>query len=198
MEERSTFILELRPLAHVDGIKAIRAVLKALLRTYRLQCTRITEYQTTGDKAMSKYADKIAKQKENTYYQIGDFQVNGNPENTRELTHEISFLQEDVEMFNREVDILHFTDTSKYLIVNTFHADTLIELFGEEPAQWPGHKVTLYLAPYGWQGKMGIRIRAADASQSTGSAPSVPTQSQTPAATSKKSLKEEMSDDIPF
>jgi hypothetical protein len=51
MEERSTFFLELRPLAHVDGIKAIRAVLKALLRTYGLQCVQITERQT-GDHPM--------------------------------------------------------------------------------------------------------------------------------------------------
>lgn len=52
MKERSTFILELRPLAHVDAIKSLRAALKSLSRNYGMECLQITQRPTIGDPNM--------------------------------------------------------------------------------------------------------------------------------------------------
>jgi hypothetical protein len=108
---------------------------------------------------MSSYRDKINRQKEGGLYRVSDLQ-NGNGE-TREVTHEIAFLVQDVEMFDREIDILHFVDTPKQLQVNVTNADLLMDLFGDDPASWPGNLVTLYLAEYeyGKDKKRGLGIR---------------------------------------
>jgi hypothetical protein len=104
----------------------------------------------------SSYREKINSQKTGLY-RVSDFQ-NGNSE-TRQVTHEIAFLAQDVEMFDRKVDVLHFTDTRKQLQVNLTNGELLMEMFGDEPATWPNNLVTLYLAPYGKEGKLGIRVK---------------------------------------
>jgi hypothetical protein len=38
---RPVFLLRLRPLPGVDGVRAVRAALKVLLRRFRLQCVTI-------------------------------------------------------------------------------------------------------------------------------------------------------------
>jgi hypothetical protein len=108
---------------------------------------------------MSAYSEKITRQKKAVLYRVSDLQ-NGNGE-PREVTHEIAFLAQDVEKFDREVDILHFADTPKQLQVNVTNGELLIEMFGDEPANWPGNLVTLYLAPYDKKdpSKLGIRVK---------------------------------------
>jgi hypothetical protein len=106
---------------------------------------------------MSSYREKINSQKTGLY-RVSDFQ-NGNSSETREVTHEIAFLAQDVEMFDRKVDVLHFTDTQKQLQINLTNGELLMDMFGDEPANWPNKLVTLYLAPYGKEGKLGIRVK---------------------------------------
>jgi hypothetical protein len=108
---------------------------------------------------MSTYREKINRQKEGGLYKVSDLQ-NGNGE-TREVTHEIAFLVEDVEKFDRTMDILHFTDTRKQLQVNVTNADLLMDMFGDDPAKWPSNLVTLYLAAYDKKdpSKLGIRVK---------------------------------------
>jgi|SoiMetStandDraft_2_1073263.scaffolds.fasta_scaffold204613_2 hypothetical protein len=43
MKPATEFMLTLRALPNVDGIKAVRAVLKILLRRYGLRCIKIEE-----------------------------------------------------------------------------------------------------------------------------------------------------------
>jgi hypothetical protein len=128
---------------------------------------------------MSAYSEKIARQKQTGLYRVSDFQNNGI---NREITHEIAFLAENVEMFDREIDILHFTDTFKQLQVNTTNAELLIEMFGDDPAAWPRKLVTLHLAPYGKEGKLGIRVKMPGAD--TPRPPAIP--------------RPDIDDDIPF
>jgi hypothetical protein len=112
------------------------------------------------------YRDKVNRMKEGGLYKVADFQVNGNPEQVREYTHEIAFFVEDVPKFEREIDILHFTDTGKQLAVNATNGDILLDAFGE-PENWPGQRITLFLAPYGKEGKLGIRVRKVGAAAPT-------------------------------
>jgi hypothetical protein len=129
---------------------------------------------------MSSYREKIDRQKSGLY-RVSDLQ-NGNGE-TREVTHEIAFLAQDVEMFDRKIDVLHFTDTRKQFQVNLTNGELLMEMFGDEPDNWPSNLVTLYLAPYGKEGKLGIRVKKPGAN--TPHPPAL-----TPAA--------DMNDEIPF
>jgi hypothetical protein len=43
MKPATEFMLTLRALPNVDGIKAVRAVLKILLRRYGLRCVKVEE-----------------------------------------------------------------------------------------------------------------------------------------------------------
>jgi hypothetical protein len=108
---------------------------------------------------MSSYRDKINRQKEGGLYRVSDLQ-NGN-DAAREVTHEIAFFVQDVEMFDREIDVLHFVDTPKTLQVNVTNGETLMELFGDDPANWPHNQVTLFLAAYDKKdpSKLGIRLK---------------------------------------
>jgi hypothetical protein len=65
----------------------------------------------------SAYAEKIARQKQAGLYKVADLQ-NGDG-GSHEVTHEIAFLQEDVVKFEREMDILHFSDTNRQLQVTS-------------------------------------------------------------------------------
>jgi hypothetical protein len=142
---------------------------------------------------MSAYRDKIERQKQTGLYRVSDFQINGDPQAVREYTHEIAFLQQDVVKFDREMDILHFTDTAKQLEVRTINGDLLMDAFGDDPADWPGNKVTLYLAPYGKEGKLGIRIRKA------GTAPPANAREQTRTTPPMTlSRQRDMDDEIPY
>jgi hypothetical protein len=142
---------------------------------------------------MSAYRDKINKQKEGGLYRVADFQLNGDPNAVQEFTHTIHFLAENVPKFEREIDILYFSDTNKSLQVNVTNAEILMNLFGDDPLDWPDHKVTLYLAPYGKEGKLGIRLRKPDTAPSnTSAAPTTTTSIALP------DRRADMDDEIPF
>jgi hypothetical protein len=131
---------------------------------------------------MSSYSEKISKQKTGVY-KIANF------ENGVERTHTIDRLEEDVSMFEREVDVLHFADTGQTLVVNVTNAEQLMDLFGEEPEGWKGKRITLFLAPYGTEGKSGIRIRPAEATI---------TRADTPVRSRPRNSGSDMDDEIPF
>jgi hypothetical protein len=103
---------------------------------------------------MSAYSDKIEKQKQGGLYKNADFKV-GKP-----VVHEIAYLAQDVERFNKTMDILYFADANKQLQVNTTNAETLIKLRGDNPDDWCGQSITLFLDEYK-PGAFGIRVRAA-------------------------------------
>jgi hypothetical protein len=143
---------------------------------------------------MSEYRDKINRQKQGGLYRVSDFYINGDAQAVREYTHEIAFLQQDVVKFDREIDILHFTDTAKQLQVNVTNGDLLMDAFGDDPDLWPGSKVTLFLSPYGKEGKLGIRVRKA------GTEAPMNARTQTPASTPLPALigNPPFDDEVPF
>jgi hypothetical protein len=175
--EAQTFLVRLRTEPGVDGIRSLRTLLKIALRRLGLRAIEAKE------DSMSAYSEKIAKQKQSGLYRVSDFQ-NGSGQ-PREITHEIAYLAQDVQKFDREIDVLQFTDTFKQLQVNVTNGELLIEMLGDDPAAWPGNLVTLYLAPYGKEGKLGIRVKrpGADTPKPVAIVPS---------------REQEMDDDIPF
>ena len=62
---------------------------------------------------MSAFRDRIRDQKNKGLYKVADL------EGGKEVTHVISHLLEEVEMFGKTVDILNFTDTARQLQLNT-------------------------------------------------------------------------------
>jgi hypothetical protein len=124
---------------------------------------------------MSAYSDKIKREKEKGLYKNSDL-------DGKEATHTIDRLLQDITMFDKQMDVLTFSDSAKQLQVNVTNGDTLIQLFGDDPDDWHGHRITLFLDEYK-PGKFGIRIRSA--ASRNGSLP----------ATRRGS---DMDDDIPF
>lgn len=142
---------------------------------------------------MTSYRDKINKQKEAGLYRVSDFQLNGDPNAAQEFTHTIDFLAENVQKFDRQMDILYFVDTAKTLQVNVTNAELLMSFFGDDPNDWPDHRVTLFLAPYGKDNKLGIRVRKPDIAPSDASA--APTTTTSIALPHRRA---DMDDEIPF
>jgi len=137
---------------------------------------------------MSAFRDKINAQKTG-YYKVADL------EQVREATHTIAFLAEDQMVFDKECDVLHFSDTGKRLILNVTNSDTLMDLFGDQPADWPGKHVTLYIGGYGKDNKPCVRLKALGTeSKSKASAANGPVAVITP----PPPLKDDLSDEISF
>jgi hypothetical protein len=51
-EERPAFIVHFRPQARIDGVKALRALLKAALRRFGLRAVYVTEVKPTDEPEM--------------------------------------------------------------------------------------------------------------------------------------------------
>jgi hypothetical protein len=136
---------------------------------------------------MSAYSEKIARAKQVGLYKVSDF-ANG-----EEKTHTISHLLEDVVKFDREMDVLCFTDTGKQLQVNVTNGEWLLDNFGDDPNDWPGNRVTLFLGEYEYgknkEKKQGIRLKQPDgAASGSGSLGTKP----------KRPPSRDIDDDIPY
>src|SRR5262249_29738591 len=145
----------------VDAIRNLRALLKVVKRRFGLvtvDAREVHQPPTRRRLVMSAYSEKIARAKQQGLYKVADLLG-------KEVTHTISHLLEDAVMFNREIDILCFVDTGKQLQVNITNGDWLISNFGDDPNDWAGHRVTLFVGEYEFkkgETKQGIKLKRAD------------------------------------
>ena len=75
---------------------------------------------------MSEFSERVRSQRKG-FFKPADF------ENGREETHIVSYLEEKVEMFNKQIDILNFQDTGRQLQLNMTTAEWLISNLGDDP-----------------------------------------------------------------
>jgi hypothetical protein len=169
--DRQAFVVHLLAKPGADGVRALRALLKIAGRRLGLRAIRMEEAP------MPSYRDKLEKMKQQGLYRTTDFEWG------QEVTHVIDHLAQDVKMFDRRLDLLHFQDTSRQLQLNVTNGEILFELFGE-PEKWPGREITLFLVPYGNDGKYSIRVKEAN-----GPTPSLPATTTPP---------RDLDDEIPF
>ena len=148
----------------VDGIKSFRSLLKAALRHYGLRAIDARELderafvfpshppRSTRETTMSAFSERIRGQKTGVF-KVADF-AGG-----REATLTIDHLEEKVEMFDEEVDVLCFVETKQQLRLNQTNAEFLLNALGDDPTKWGGHRVVLYLDQYEYRGNSGYTIR---------------------------------------
>jgi hypothetical protein len=154
---RRAFSVCLVPIGDGDAIRNFRMLLKIALRRFNLRAVDAREICETGRMQMSTFSERIRGQKKG-FYKVAD--LDGN----KEIVHTISHVLEQVMMFNKEVDILCFSDTGRQFQLNQTTSEWLIEALGDDPELWSGKRVCLYLASYKYEGetKMGIRLKLAD------------------------------------
>jgi hypothetical protein len=135
---------------------------------------------------MSAFSERIRDQKNKGFYKVADL------EGGKEVTHIIDYLDEEVQMFNKTMDILNFSDTARQFQINQTNAEFLLDTFGDDPKTWRGRAVTLYLADYEFKGekKLGIRLKRADAAAAEAGAKR--------ALARKSDGKADMDDEVPF
>jgi hypothetical protein len=135
---------------------------------------------------MSAFSERIRDQKDRGFYKVADL------EGGKEVTHTIDYLDEEVEMFNKTMDILNFSDTARQLQLNQTNAEILLDAFGDDPQAWKGKAVTLFLAEYEYnkEKKLGIRLKRADTAAAEASAKR--------AIARQADGKAAMDDEIPF
>jgi hypothetical protein len=197
---RRAFVVHLRAEPGVDGIRALRALLKMALRRFGLRAVDVREcaphaYNDDDERAlaptredpMSAFSDRI-RGNQKGFYKVAEF------EGGKELTLTISHLDADMEMFGKTVDILNFVETGRQLQINQTNAEILLDAFGDDPENWRGQRITLFATTYEYGDKKGLTIRikkADDARKSTAAAGdgTAPTRSRPP---------DDMDDSIPF
>jgi hypothetical protein len=192
----ATFSVTFAAEPDVDGIKALRALLKTALRRFGLRAIDVRQCAldahpderarvcSTREIPMSAFSDRIRNQKKG-FFKVADF------EDGKELTLTINHLDEEVEMFNEKKDILNFVETGQQFIVNQTIAEWLIDNLGDDPETWPDKRVTLFLAQFSFKGetKQGIHLKLPGSGDGT-------------ALPSRKAVspprKPEFDDDIPY
>jgi hypothetical protein len=146
-----------------DEVKAIRALLKAALRHWGLRAidarsrtlTHIEDRRVRaqpGRSDMSAFSDRIRSQKSGMF-KTADFAGD------REEVVTIDHLEEEVEMFGRTTDVLHFRETRQQLELNQTRSEFLIDTLGDDPAKWAGQKIVLYLGTYTYANNEGNTIK---------------------------------------
>ena len=110
---------------------------------------------------MSAFSERIRSSTNKGFYKVKDL----NDINGGEITLTISRLDEEMKMFDKTMDILNFKETGKQLALNQTTAEWLLTNLGDDPKQYPGKRVTLYLGQYKYEGetKLGIRLRLPNA-----------------------------------
>jgi hypothetical protein len=103
---------------------------------------------------MSSYRSKIEARKQEGFYKVAD--LDGG-----EISLTIHFLGQDEMHFGRKMDVLHFSDSHKYLQLSTANAEALIDLFCDDPEHWGGQRVALAVDQYK-EGKFAIKVKATD------------------------------------
>jgi hypothetical protein len=191
---------------------AFRALVKAALRHYGLRAIEARELderafvfpshppRSTRETPMSAFSERIRSQTKGLY-KVADL------EGGKEVTHTVSHLDEEMEMFGKVLDILNFTDTGKQLSVNQTNAEFLLDKFGDDPEKWAGQSVTLYLGEYEYnkEKKRGIRLKLPGTKSAAKEGVVIPPAhgdgaSKTPArsASPKRDRKTDLDDEIPF
>jgi hypothetical protein len=177
MNRRPTFIVTFRPEPGVDGIRSLRALLKLSLRRLGLRALSAEEKARS---AVSRYSEKLSKLREGGIYKVGDLEASG------PVVLIIDRLLEDVKMFDRTNDLLCFEGHPKQLQVNVTNGEALIKLFGDNPDDWAGKEIELFLQEY-QLGKFGIRVRLPGTKTGNG-----------PRATTLPQTKPDSNDEIPL
>jgi hypothetical protein len=145
----------------IDAIKAFRALIKAALRHYGLRATHVAELPPTPTKEdpMGTFSERIRSQKTGAF-KAADF-AGG-----KEVTLTIDYLEEEVERFDKKIDILHFVETQQELQLNQSKSEFLLDTLGDNPEKWKGQRVVLYQVEYPnvtdekYRYGIGVKLRA--------------------------------------
>ena len=208
--DRPAFVLLLRAEPGVDGIKALRSLLKTALRRFGLRAIEARELderafvfpshppRSTREKTMSAFSERVQaqreeqkeKQKETGIFKVADFPSG------KELLLTVRYLDEQVAMFGKEVDLLNFVETGRQLQLNLTTAEWLIDNLGGDPEDWPGKQVVLHLAEYEYnkEKKLGIRLKLPSTPHA---APTATRSSAGDGASVKRPRSADLDDEIP-
>jgi hypothetical protein len=167
---RRAFVVEFVPEPGVDAIKSFRLLLKFALRRLGLRAIDVRECAlpahederargSTQETAMSAFSERIRSQKTGAF-KAADF-AGG-----KEVTLTIDYLEEEVERFDKKIDILHFVETQQELQLNQSKSEFLLSVFGDDPEKWKGQRVTLHQVEYPnvtdekYRYGIGVKLRA--------------------------------------
>jgi hypothetical protein len=185
VNERTIYLVKIRPKPGVDDVRALRAWLKEGLRTYGLRCVGITPKEQEITMDARKYASKYIKPD----------QVRDGPIETRVIS-----------VLEGKYGLVLELETGSQFSLNDGNTNTLMKAWGYETDSWEGLTLELFLGTYkDWNSdpiveKETVKVRAIspapDASQN-GSVPA--TRPLPPSRTSPpKSGKDDLDDEIPF
>jgi hypothetical protein len=111
---------------------------------------------------MTAFSDRIRSQKKGLF-KVADF------DGGKEIALTIARLDEQIEMFGKEVDLLNFVETGRQLQLNQTTSEFLLDTFGDDPEMYTGNKVVLHLGEYEFnrEKKLGIRLKLPDTARSS-------------------------------
>jgi hypothetical protein len=185
--ERITYLLTIRAEPGVDAVRSLRALLKAMLRTYGLRCVKLQEDKQQGRMTMDMrdYTEKHIK-----VDQVRDAPIQA---------HIINVFES--ERFARPV--LELDNGSDFLL-NEGNTSVLIRAFGHDSSAWHGKEIVLELGTYkDWktnppEEKQTVKVRAVSPAKTAVGNSGAPSKPPLPPSRTAAARKDDFDDSIPF
>jgi hypothetical protein len=185
-DERASYLLMVRAEPGVDAVRSLRALLKAMLRTYGLRCVKIQESKQQGRMTMD------MREYASPYIKADD--VRDGPIQTRILNVFES------EQFKRPVLEL---EIGSQFTVNEGNTNTLIKAWGHKSEDWIGKEIELFHGTYrDWRDdppteKETVKVRAISSAKTETGNSGAPSKPPLPPSRTAAS-EDDMNDSIPF
>jgi hypothetical protein len=193
------FVVELRALPGVDGIRSLRALLKIAKRRLGLVAIDVRQcapdarkdkraLAPTMEDSMSAFSNRVRSQKKG-FFKVADLEGG-------EMILTISRLDEEMEVFGETKDLLNFEETGQQLQLNQTTSEWLLDNLGDDPEKYSGKQVTLFLAEYEYnkEKKLGIRLKLPGAATQTATPPT----GKRSAPSAGNGNKPAFDDEVPF
>jgi hypothetical protein len=166
--QKTAYVLTLRPLQGTDEIRALRAVLKRLLRTHGLRCVSLATNQTVRRRRriVSRTASQTREQKMTNLKKYGPGNKWIKLEDVFEkppLRERIGLVRPEKGKFGERL-VLTFEPSGKMLSLNKTSVGQLLEDLGDDDSGWIGKLVEVYAGEVEAQsGRMdAVLVRAVD------------------------------------
>lgn len=161
---RPRFVMTFVPLSGaVDEIKALRSVLKQMLRRHGLRCVRLQPEEPTKQSVRRDARRRIAPQQASQpkrrnnmpsarEFATAHFIKLEDLKNKPPLRERISFAKADDGKYGKK--LILFFESGKRLTLNTTSVDRLIRDLGDDYAKWNGHDVKVFASEVAFQNGM--------------------------------------------
>jgi hypothetical protein len=146
---------------------------------------------------MSEWSDKVARGR-GGYFKVTDLEELPG----REITLTVAYMIEGQTVGGQTKDVVYFEDDGRRLALNQPNSEACLVILGDEPLDWPGKRITLFLQSYldreSGTDKYRVALKAPPGTQAASPQPSAENGATTTPPRKPPPSKSDYEDEIPY